>query len=110
MRVLLAAVTALAIAASTAAAETGSSADNTPLRFVDQENQTQALASDFIGTPVLLKDGERAGTVRNLVFDQDGRIELVVIGVGGVLRAGAKQIAVPFGSVKSESRNNKHVV
>ena len=46
---------------------------------------------------------------QNLVFDENGRIELAVIGVGGFLGIGEKEVAVPFDSVKSDVVNNKHV-
>src|SRR5208282_683907 len=64
---------------------------------------------DFIGTPVNDVSGQQLGKIANLVFDQNGRIELAVIGVGGFLGIGEKDIAVPFDAVKSEVVNGKHV-
>jgi len=75
------------------------------MRFTSSE----VLGSDFIGTPVASKDGEQIGKISNLVFDQDGQIEFAVIGVGGFLGIGEKEVAVPFDAVKSEVINNKHV-
>jgi sporulation protein YlmC with PRC-barrel domain len=107
MKTTLTAVAALMIAFGPVAAETNAPA--APVTFIGQQNQSEVLGSDFIGTPVTTKDGQQIGRISNLVFDQDGRIELAVIGVGGFLGIGEKEVAVPFDSVKSDVINNKHV-
>ncbi len=101
MKTALAAVAALMIAVSPAAAQTPA--------FMDMQNNTEVLGTDFIGTPVEDKSGQQLGKIANLVFDQTGRIELAVIGVGGFLGIGEKDLAVPFDAVKSEVVNGKHV-
>ncbi|MGA7326702.1 MAG: PRC-barrel domain-containing protein [Rhodomicrobium sp.] len=107
MRTTLAAVAALMIAASPLAAQTHSSAP--AIRFVDKQNNSEVLGTDFIGTPVITKGGDQVGKISNLVFDENGRIELAVIGIGGVLGIGEKEVAVPFDAIKSEEVNGKHV-
>ena len=104
MKTTLAAVTALMIAVSPALAQTAA-----PVTFVETQNNTEVLGTDFIGTPVNGKDGQQIGKIANLVFDQNGRIELAVIGVGGFLGVGEKDVAVPFEAVKSDVANGKHV-
>jgi len=101
MKTTLAAVAALMIAVSPAGAQT--------LTFMDTQNNTEVLGTDFIGTPVNGKDGQPLGKIDNLVFDQNGRIELAVIGIGGYLGIGEKVVAVPFEAVKSDVANGKHV-
>jgi sporulation protein YlmC with PRC-barrel domain len=117
MKATLAAVTALMIVASPIAAQTNTPASpveaqkNAPqLSFVDQQKNSEVLGTDFIGTAVRTKDGQQIGEISNLVFDQQGRIELAVIGIGGFLGIGEKYVAVPFDDVKSEVDNNKHVL
>ncbi len=106
MKTTLAAVTALMIAVSPAAAQTSTAA---PLTFVDKMNNSEVLGTDFIGTPVNDKSGQQIGKIANLVFDQNGRIELAVIGVGGWLGIGEKDVAVPFEAMKSDEAGGKHV-
>ena len=105
MKTALAAVAALMIAASPLAAQTNSPA----IQFVDKQNNSELLGTDFIGTPVMTKGNQQIGKISNLVFDQDGRIELAVIGVGGFLGIGEKEVAVPFDAVKPDTVNNKRV-
>jgi sporulation protein YlmC with PRC-barrel domain len=102
MKATLAAVTALLIAVNPAAAQA-------PLTFMEKQNNTEVLGTDFIGTPVNDKGGQQVGKIANLVFDQNGRIELVIIGAGGVLGIGEKAVAVPFDALKSDVANGKHV-
>jgi sporulation protein YlmC with PRC-barrel domain len=105
MKTTLAALTALIIAVSPLAAQTTTA----PLSFTDKQNNSEMLGTDFIGTPVTSKDGQTLGKITNLVFDQEGRIELAVIGIGGFLGIGEKEVAVPFDAVKSGEANNKQV-
>ncbi len=96
-------------APTTTAAATTTTTTTTPITFTNEQNQSEVLGTDFIGTPVTNREGQQIGKISNLVFDQDGRIELAVIGVGGFLGLGEKEVAIPFDSVKSEVMNNKHV-
>jgi sporulation protein YlmC with PRC-barrel domain len=105
MKRTLAALTVFALAATHTYAQSAA-----PLTYFDQQKPSEVLGSDFIGTSVLTKNGDRIGVVSNLVFDQTGHIELAVIGIGGFLGVGEKEIAVPFDSLKSDVQNNKHVL
>ena len=101
MRTTLTAVAALMIAVSPLAAQTPN--------FIPEQNQSEVLGTDFVGTQVVSKDNQPLGKIANLVFDQSGHIELAVIGVGGFLGIGEKEVAVPFDALKSDVVNNKHV-
>jgi sporulation protein YlmC with PRC-barrel domain len=60
---------------------------------------TDNLASELIDQTVYSSAGEDAeeiGNVSDLVFNQQGQITAVVIGVGGFLGIGEKNVAVPF--------------
>jgi len=107
MKSTLAAAAALMIAVSPVLAQTATT--QAPVTFVEKQNNSEVLGSDFIGTPVTTKDGQQIGKIANLVFDQDGRIELAVIGIGGFLGIGEKDVAVPFDAIKSSTVNNKSV-
>jgi sporulation protein YlmC with PRC-barrel domain len=105
MKTTFAALAALLIAISPLAAQTATA----PLSFAERQSNSEVLGSDFIGTPVTSKDGQPLGKITNLVFGQEGRIELAVIGIGGFLGIGEKEVAVPFDAVKSGEVNNKQV-
>jgi hypothetical protein len=108
MKTTLTAVTALMIAISPLAAQTPAPA-SAPLTFVEKQQPTEVLGTDFWGTTVVGKDKQQIGKIKNLVFDHTGHIDLVVIGVGGVLGLGDKEVAVPFDAIKGEVVDNKNV-
>lgn len=62
---------------------------------VDSDN----LASELIDQPVYSSagdDAEEIGNITDVVFNQEGQMTAVVIGVGGFLGLGEKSVAVPF--------------
>jgi sporulation protein YlmC with PRC-barrel domain len=56
-------------------------------------------ASKFMGVDIYGTNNEKIGDVKDIVLDHQGVIQAVVIGVGGFLGIGEKNVAVPFKSV-----------
>ena len=52
--------------------------------------------SKLIGIGVIGQDHVRIGSIDDLLVDRDGRILAVVIGVGGFLGIGEKNVAIPY--------------
>lgn len=57
-------------------------------------------ASEIIGTEVRNNAGENIGDVNELILANDGKVRAVVIGVGGFLGMGERDVAVAFNSLK----------
>jgi sporulation protein YlmC with PRC-barrel domain len=55
--------------------------------------------ANYLGKPILNASGEKIGDVSDVLFERGGKITSVVIGVGGFLGLGAKQVAIPFEAV-----------
>ncbi|XSG82662.1 MAG: PRC-barrel domain-containing protein [Methyloligella sp. ZOD6] len=68
-------------------------------RFITEQKTTDALASDLIGQPVLNPARENVGQINDVIGGDDGRISGVVIGVGGFLGIGEKNVAVHYEDV-----------
>jgi sporulation protein YlmC with PRC-barrel domain len=49
----------------------------------------------------------KIGDVDDVLVDKEGRVTAMVIGVGGFLGMGEKDVAVPFGSVRTRKKNDK---
>jgi sporulation protein YlmC with PRC-barrel domain len=49
----------------------------------------------------------KIGDIDDVLVDKDGRITALVIGVGGFLGVGEKDVAVPFSAVKGTKKDNK---
>jgi sporulation protein YlmC with PRC-barrel domain len=67
--------------------------------FVTQQPPNEWLARVFMGQDVHNLTGERVGDVNDLIFDRQGRISTVIVGVGGFLGMGEKSVGVPYQSL-----------
>ena len=67
--------------------------------FVSKQTAGETSTSGLIGTKIQNDAGERIGDVNYLVLNEDGKISTIVIGVGGFLGVGEKNVGVPFDSV-----------
>jgi sporulation protein YlmC with PRC-barrel domain len=71
------------------------------------------LASYFIGSTVYSTANENVGDINDLVFDSEGKVNAAVIGVGGFLGMGEKDVAVPLDKIamtKDENGAVKYVI
>jgi sporulation protein YlmC with PRC-barrel domain len=64
--------------------------------FVKQQQMNQWRASKLVGVKVVGNDDKKIGSINDVLIDHDGNAQTVVIGVGGFLGIGAKDVAVPF--------------
>jgi len=60
-------------------------------------------ASDFIGKRVYTKAGEDIGEVNDLIVSDNGSVQAVILGVGGLLGLGEKDVAVTMQSIEMQA-------
>ncbi len=78
-----------------------------PGMTVSVDAASDMVASRFVGTSVYTSDNQNVGDVNDLIFDKDGKIKGVVIGVGGFLGMGEKAVAMPLDKINvSRDENN----
>ena len=65
------------------------------------------LASDIYKADVYDNAENKIGVVTDLIMDTSGNVTTAVVGVGGFLGAGKKDVAVPFKDLKVMSRDGK---
>jgi hypothetical protein len=70
----------------------GGAADNA--KFVASQSSNQLVFSRFKGADVVGPNDESIGGVNDLLFDKSGKILGVVVGVGGFLGIGQKNVAM----------------
>jgi len=61
--------------------------------------------SDYYNQSVYDNRDNKVGDVNDLLLDDGGKINAVIIGVGGFLGVGEKNVAVPFSSLKVAEKN-----
>ena len=65
-------------------------------QFMTKLEMSQIMASDLIGTRVVSANNESIGDINDVILGRDGQIMAAVVGVGGFLGIGEKDVAVPF--------------
>jgi sporulation protein YlmC with PRC-barrel domain len=64
--------------------------------FVKEQATNQWRASKLVGVSVMGPDQKKIGKIDDVLFDHDGNAQVIVVGVGGFLGLGAKEVGVPF--------------
>ncbi|MCW5689203.1 MAG: PRC-barrel domain-containing protein [Pseudolabrys sp.] len=75
------------------AATTGSA------NFVQTQQSSDWRGSKLIGASVYGPDNASIGEINDLIVGTDGKITAVVVGVGGFLGVGQKDVALPFENI-----------
>ena len=66
------------------------------MNFLEVRPQNQFRASKLIGTRMTGANNESIGEINDVLMDQSGRAHAVIIGVGGFLGIGEKDVAIPM--------------
>jgi sporulation protein YlmC with PRC-barrel domain len=85
---------------ATGAAQQGARA---AMQAVAAPQPGQMLGSDLTGTNVYGMNNETIGDINDVLIGRDGRVVAVVVGVGGFLGIGQKDVAVPFEALEIQS-------
>ena len=56
-------------------------------------------ASNLIGSDVMTTGDEEVGQISDLIIDKDGKVAAVVVGVGGFLGMGEKNVAISWDKI-----------
>ena len=73
-----------------------------------QSPATEWLASNVYNASVYDKNEQKIGDLTDLIIEKDGRIKSAIIGVGGFLGVGQKDVEIPFTDLKMMTRNGKN--
>jgi sporulation protein YlmC with PRC-barrel domain len=62
--------------------------------------------TDWYKQSVYDPNNSKIGEIMDVLFAPDGKINSLIVGVGGFLGAGEKDVAVNFGAIKKTIKNN----
>jgi hypothetical protein len=85
--------------ATNAAQSSMPSSATTGTQFVQSQSANEWRGSKLIGASVYGPDNASIGEINDVVLASDGKINAVVIGVGGFLGVGQKDVAIPFNAI-----------
>jgi hypothetical protein len=107
-------VLALALAAGTAQAQqqrpaSGAREAGPTAQILTSIPQNGVTVTHWYKQNVYDPADNKIGEIMDVLVDRDGRIGALILGVGGFLGAGEKDVAVPFNAVQVTTKdNNKH--
>ena len=110
LRKLALSASVLALAGSLAVAQAETMRNSSSGRSVAATSSLSTmhwLASDIYKADVYDNSEDKIGVVTDLIVDNSGTVTTAVVSVGGLLGVGKKDVAVPFKSLKVESRDGK---
>jgi sporulation protein YlmC with PRC-barrel domain len=100
-----------------AAPSTATGADQTTTGAIDRSTLTEVPAGELlssenlVGTTVYGADDQNVGEIGDVVMSQDGKVDAIIIDVGGFLGVGEKEIAVGMDklSFMADKDGNKYL-
>jgi len=78
--------------------------------FVQKQDAGEWRASKLIGSSVYGPKDESIGDINELLIADDGSVEAVVVGVGGFLGIGEKDVAIPFDALNVQRKPNSDAI
>lgn len=70
-------------------------------KFISSQSTDQWVFSKFKGTDVIGPDNAQVGSVNDMLFDKNGKILGLIVGVGGFLGIGEKSVAIDMGAFQA---------
>ena len=101
-------VLALALAATAASAQQTSPvpAPPTAVQILTTIPANAMTVTHWYKQNVYDPGDNKIGEIMDVLVDRDGKIEALIVGVGGFLGIGEKDVAVPFNTVQFKTKDN----
>jgi sporulation protein YlmC with PRC-barrel domain len=77
------------------------------INFVTMQEKAQWRTPKLIGVDVYGADNKKIGKIDDILMGHDGSAQAVVIGVGGFLGIGKKDVGVPFSAIEWKTEPRK---
>ena len=77
------------------------------INFVTMQEKAQWRTPKLIGVDIYGADNKKIGKIDDILMGHDGKAEAVVIGVGGFLGIGKKDVGVPFSAIEWKTEPRK---
>ena len=78
-------------------------------KFLSKQESTDMLASNLIGQSVVNSQDELIGDINDLVTDENGKVVAVLVGTGGFLGLGEKDVALDYQDLRFVRDDNDNI-
>ena len=103
------AATAPATTGAVSTTKTTTSTTTEAIQFTSTATDSEMPFSKLKGTNVRNAAGEKLGDINDVLIDMSGKPSVIIVGVGGFLGLGEKDVGVPFQSMQFTRDNNTEV-
>jgi sporulation protein YlmC with PRC-barrel domain len=100
-------IAALALSAGLLAAEPGAFAQSAGHASILNTLPAGVTVTDWYKQTVYDPSDAKIGEIMDVLVTPEGNINALIVGVGGFLGAGEKDVAVPFNAIKHTNKNGK---
>ena len=107
---LLASAPSFAQTAAPAAAAAAKVSIPTNVFYKGLGPQQYAARDKLIGANVVNKDGVVIGDIKDLILNSSNEVEGVLLGTGGILGAGEKEVGVRYGALQFSKKDGKTII
>jgi sporulation protein YlmC with PRC-barrel domain len=104
MKTLIALATGAVLLSGAASAQMAAGSSN----LMTNIPNSAKTVTDWYKQDVYDPQNNKIGSVNDVLVGQDGQVNALIIGVGGFLGAGEKDVAVNFNAVKETMKDNKN--
>jgi sporulation protein YlmC with PRC-barrel domain len=80
-----------------------------PIGFVTEPSRSHWLGSKLDGANVYNTRNEKLGDIADVLLTDDGRVEAIILGVGGLAGIGTRYVAVAPASLRMTRENNDDI-
>jgi putative membrane protein len=87
------------LAMAQAIAQKGDAAPSAMSNAANKETADEWRASKLPGVTIYGPDNKKVGTITDVLMNKEGKAESIIIGVGGFLGLGEKDVSIPYGQV-----------
>jgi hypothetical protein len=71
--------------------------------YIGEQAAEEDLASNWIGQSLYNTNDENLGDINDILLDKNGAVRALIVGVGGFLGIGEKEVAVSFAAIEPRS-------
>ena len=97
----------LVIASALALLTCGAVAEQGSVDILTAVPPDSTTVTNYYKQPVYDQSDSKIGDVSDLLVQKDGKITAAMVGVGGFLGIGEKDVAVPFDAIQAKIKDNK---
>jgi hypothetical protein len=80
------------------------------VNFIQKQTANDWRGSKLIGSSIYGPDDKSIGDVNDVLIAGDGQVRAVVVGVGGFLGVGEKNVALPFDALSITRKSNSNAI